>query len=646
MPLYFRSYFYAFFFGAFHFLLLSSLSLILEICDKFILDLGTTTEFGPILPMAAELLLSPVLMIHLVRSATSVKDSVSAKSTNGGIRKGYVALERAALDAAWEEMPSGSLDAPTYPEIASHVREGTIILFDAVRSSFTRCQTLTGGLFMPALINATEELALNFAFKFSSLILVIRKRAGLDTLQAAPKIDGSVKSTWCNVEGSFQLLVASRRLQQTIYDLDREVHTWVKQVIVRWQKRDRETPVHHQHYQQQRNSYGSSSSSSTSSTPSSCSPSKEASTSGDIDYLLQGKQRVWENLIQSDPEANEEMKKQLQRLHSSRTAAAHETERISDNRGETRSVQKATVQGPWESVREQVDNCVQKVQKLVFDCLFLPLRKDLQGLHSWPLWKQQQEKQNDEDVPLPEFSLQPSAYITQVGDTLLTLMEQLEPQVSKYEEQASELKKAIVKTREDDRSRTRAKEVKMGDKLSLLGADGALKQDSSSQFWMSKIVEGLGELLLKEIMDIPRIEDKGSAQLGTDLNYLSNVIQALGVQLNPALEHISKFLVLSTAEIRTRWEQKKLAAGWSKPTLPYLKKLLVTRGIKKAKKRGEAGQKARDGSRAPGEVIATGQRKQKERGALYSHIPTMRWSVWLYKVLVHIVCCLGLTTSM
>lgn len=597
---------------------LFSFSLV-EMCDRFILDLGNTTEFVPLLPRATELLFTPVLMIHLVRSVSSIKDSVSSihgMSASGGMIKGYVALERAALNAAWEELPSTSLDAPSYPEIASHVRDGTIILFDAVRSSFTRCQTLTGGLFMPSLMNATEELALNFVFKFSSLVVVIRKRAGLDTLQTATikSNDNSDQSTWCSVEGSFQLLVASRRLQQTMYDLDTELHAWVKQVIVRWQQRERgDILVHHQHYQQQRNSYGSSSSSSTSSTPYSCSPSKDSSFHEDIDYLLQGKQRVWEYLIQSDPEANEEMKKQVQRLlHSSRRAAApHDTEESLDT-----SLQKTSAHGPWDSVREQVDTCVQKVQKLVFDCLFLPLRQALQGLHSWPRWKQQQEKQNEEDVPLPEFSLQPSAYITQVGDILLTLMEQLEPHISKYEQQASQLKKTTLLEEaaplEDHHlgsRRNRAKEGKKkvgSGKSNLVGAEGALKQDSSSQFWMSKIVEGLGELLLKEIIDIPRIEDKGSAQLGTDLNYLSNVIQALGVQLNPALEHISKFLVLSTTEIRTRWEQKKLAAGWSKSTLPYLKKLLIIRGIKKAKKRGDG-----TGQRAPGEAISTGHRKHK-----------------------------------
>lgn len=64
------------------------------------------------------------------------------------------------------------------------------------------------------------------------------------------------------------------------------------------------------------------------------------------------------------------------------------------------------------------------VNELVYDVLISKVRQRLADVARMPVWSSVEEQSN---LPLPSFSAYPQAYVTSVGEYLLTLPQQLEP---------------------------------------------------------------------------------------------------------------------------------------------------------------------------------------------------------------------------
>ncbi|XP_020112977.1 conserved oligomeric Golgi complex subunit 7 [Ananas comosus] len=138
------------------------------------------------------------------------------------------------------------------------------------------------------------------------------------------------------------------------------------------------------------------------------------------------------------------------------------------------------------------------VNELVYDVLISKVRQRLSDVSRLPIWSSVEEPSA---LPLPTFSAYPQAYVTSVGEYLLTLPQQLEPLVE--------------------------------------GISGSEAGNEEAQFfateWMFKVAEGATALFTEQLRGIHFITDRGAQQLSADIEYLSNVLSALSMPIPPFL---------------------------------------------------------------------------------------------------------------
>ncbi|ONK80125.1 uncharacterized protein A4U43_C01F14140 [Asparagus officinalis] len=138
------------------------------------------------------------------------------------------------------------------------------------------------------------------------------------------------------------------------------------------------------------------------------------------------------------------------------------------------------------------------VNELVYDVLISKVRQRLNDVSRMPIWSSVEEQSA---LPLPSFSAYPQAYVTSVGEYLLTLPQQLEPLAE-----------------------------------GISSNDGGTDE---AQFfateWMFKVAEGATALFMEQLRGIHYITDRGAQQLSADIEYLSNVLFALSMPIPPFL---------------------------------------------------------------------------------------------------------------
>ncbi|KAJ6845090.1 conserved oligomeric Golgi complex subunit 7 isoform X1 [Iris pallida] len=134
------------------------------------------------------------------------------------------------------------------------------------------------------------------------------------------------------------------------------------------------------------------------------------------------------------------------------------------------------------------------VNELVYDVLISKVRQRLSDVSRLPIWSSVEEPSS---LPLPSFSAYPQAYVTSVGEYLLTLPQQLEP-------------------------------LAEGISSSEAGTDDA--QFFATE-WMFKVAEGATALFMEQLRGIHYITDRGALQLSADIEYLSNVLSALSMPI-------------------------------------------------------------------------------------------------------------------
>lgn len=138
------------------------------------------------------------------------------------------------------------------------------------------------------------------------------------------------------------------------------------------------------------------------------------------------------------------------------------------------------------------------VNELVYDVLISKVRQRLSEVARLPIWSSVEEQGG---LPLPSFSAYPQAYVTSVGEYLLTLPQQLEPLAE--------------------------------------GISGNEAGNDEAQFfateWIFKVAEGATALFMEQLRGIHYITDRGSQQLAADIEYLNNVLSALSMPIPPFL---------------------------------------------------------------------------------------------------------------
>lgn len=134
------------------------------------------------------------------------------------------------------------------------------------------------------------------------------------------------------------------------------------------------------------------------------------------------------------------------------------------------------------------------VNELVYDVLLSKVRQRLSDISRLPIWSSVEEPSAH---PLPSFSSYPQAYVTSVGEYLLTLPQQLEPLTE--------------------------------------GISNNEASNDDAQFfateWIFKVAEGATSLFMDQLRGIHYMTERGAQQLSADIEYLGNVLSALSMPI-------------------------------------------------------------------------------------------------------------------
>jgi len=181
------------------------------------------------------------------------------------------------------------------------------------------------------------------------------------------------------------------------------------------------------------------------------------------------------------------------------------------------SLDEGDSQSVLEDSRKQLCLLSVEVHQFAFDIVFAPLRSqlaDIPNMHSW----QSETAGGALASELPSFSLSPQEYITKAGQYLLTLPLQLEPF-----------------TLEENPSLIAA--LKHG-KLPHATEQDLSSAEHLADVWLESVARGTMHTYCEQVLKINKITKMATKQLITDINYLSNVLDDLGLTSSDLLRDL------------------------------------------------------------------------------------------------------------
>ncbi|KAL4234116.1 Golgi transport complex subunit 7 [Mactra antiquata] len=165
----------------------------------------------------------------------------------------------------------------------------------------------------------------------------------------------------------------------------------------------------------------------------------------------------------------------------------------------------------------------QEAHTFAFDVVFGQLKGYLTNLSTMEIWMSKSAG-GALTSDLPTFSLSPQEYMTKIGQFLMTLPQHLEPF-----------------TMEDNPAVLVA--LKYG---KLPYTDETSIPEHIADLWLESIARGTMHVLCEEILRIHELSSHGNKQLITDIDYLCNVLEDLGLQATDTLNNIVLLLKASS----------------------------------------------------------------------------------------------------
>ncbi|XP_011843352.1 PREDICTED: conserved oligomeric Golgi complex subunit 7 [Mandrillus leucophaeus] len=165
----------------------------------------------------------------------------------------------------------------------------------------------------------------------------------------------------------------------------------------------------------------------------------------------------------------------------------------------------------------------QQAHQLAFDSVFLRIKQQLLLISKMDIWNTAGIGETLTD-DLPAFSLTPLEYISNIGQYIMSLPLNLEPFVTQ-EDSALELALHAGKL---------PFPPEQGDELPEL--------DNMADNWLGSIARATMQTYCDAILQIPELSPHSAKQLATDIDYLINVMDALGLQPSRTLQHIVTLL--------------------------------------------------------------------------------------------------------
>ena len=256
-----------------------------------------------------------------------------------------------------------------------------------------------------------------------------------------------------------------------------------------------------------------------------------------------------------------------------------------------------------EVLLEQTQAAVQQLatacHQFVFAVCFAVPQRQLQTMASLSTWKKKTSSPDDENVVQDSYGTLPQSYITQVGEHILALVQALEPFA--LDTQALEIANQVMSNirqvaeqpwrdfvtatglspQESSSSTTTTlvqqlmsgKEIKEfaiaagsdvhqdddeeKDEDEEEGHEGDQKVTAFCNAWLDVVGLAVTGRLVERILNIPQLTVKGCEHLKADLDYLQNVLVALGVMghPHPLLDHVSQVIAMDLPSLQERIRQ-------------------------------------------------------------------------------------------
>ncbi|KAK3584557.1 hypothetical protein CHS0354_030563 [Potamilus streckersoni] len=172
--------------------------------------------------------------------------------------------------------------------------------------------------------------------------------------------------------------------------------------------------------------------------------------------------------------------------------------------------------------KEEMCRLSEEVHRFAFDIVFAQLKGHLTNLSNMEIWTSKSAG-GALTSDLPTFSLSPQEYITKIGQYMMTLPQHLDPFM--LQDNAA----VIVALKHGKLPYTDETEI----------------HEHPADLWLKSIAHGTMHLYCEEILKILELTAHGNKQLLTDIDYLCNVLDDLGLSESESLKNIGLLLKTS-----------------------------------------------------------------------------------------------------
>ncbi|XP_031848489.1 conserved oligomeric Golgi complex subunit 7 isoform X3 [Nomia melanderi] len=175
-----------------------------------------------------------------------------------------------------------------------------------------------------------------------------------------------------------------------------------------------------------------------------------------------------------------------------------------------------------DSIMKSIHKLCSDLHRATYEVIFAPIFTQLLLVQKAPAWSTDASRLSQLSADLPDYSFSPQEYITQVGQYLMTLPQHLEPFLLR-----------------ENPSLT----------LALKAADPQYAQGSTESGFtgilLDIIAKRICQMFLDQTLGLSQLTSAACKQLATDIDYLGNVLEELGLSLSENLQHMSVLLRLS-----------------------------------------------------------------------------------------------------
>ncbi|KAK0454994.1 oligomeric Golgi complex subunit 7 [Armillaria borealis] len=260
-------------------------------------------------------------------------------------------------------------------------------------------------------------------------------------------------------------------------------------------------------------------------------------------HLLSSARSVFERLLSFENKLRASLAQISTALHLSRedpiTFGSNQSQLLSQSTLHSPDLHTLLESRPTDPLLVEVRAAVYLFARTCQECLqrtiLSPLMKPLSGYASLPLWNApgNSKSQKVNELHVPSFSLSPSETVQRVADNLLNLPQLFEVYV---DDDALSFSLHTLPHIDEPEIPLESQPAYVGharrQSISRPLAQGPSPELVSSA-WLSSLSRTLLTHLTKEVLPaIPTLSQSGSAQLSSDLGYLSNIVRAINIEFD------------------------------------------------------------------------------------------------------------------